>query len=351
MRRNNPRVLFIPQLTRIGDIVCSTPAIHAVRQRYPSAYIAVLTTTKVRGVLEYNPDINKLIVFSARGIRDVIREIASERFTHAFSFSGTWLSTFLMASGKIPHRVKLVREGRPLAEALTDMVNTECCLYRDHRSAPRHYLSMLSSLGIADASLREVVGITADQRARVSQFMRDNGVANGDRLVGISLTAGNKIKEWGDNRFIELARALLKNEAVRIVWIGTAADRERITKAAQAASGTPRNIEAVGWPLEYLGVLIESLNVYIAVDTGPIYIAHAVGTPLIDITGPVDPWEQPPHDARSACVTPPAPFYPSSFVFKDRGSPEDHAMSLSRITVPMVLYAVSEIEKRERCLI
>lgn len=335
-----PRILFIPQLTRIGDIVCATPAIRAVRRAYPNARIALLTTHKVRGILDDNPHIDGLILFKSADPYGAIREIQAERFDAAFSFSGTWLSSLLMLAGGIPRRVKLIREGRPLSELLTDWLNTERRVYRHHTSAPHHYLSMLSSIGIEGTSKGKIVAVTKETNAAARAFLSARGARAGDMLVGMSITAGNKIKEWGDEKFGALADMITATyPAAKILWLGGPGDAGRIEGVIAAREEKSRHISAVGAPLRELPALMNELELYIAVDTGPIYIAEALGVPLVDITGPVDPWEQPPHGKNALCVMPPAPFHPSSFVFKKAGAPDEHRHALAAITVPMVFHA------------
>ena len=50
--------------------------------------------------------------------------------------------------------------------------------------------------------------------------------------------------------------------------------------------------------IDELKALISKINLFISVDTGPIYIAEAFGVPTVDIIGPVDEREQPPVGPR-----------------------------------------------------
>jgi ADP-heptose:LPS heptosyltransferase len=103
--------------------------------------------------------------------------------------------------------------------------------------------------------------------------------------------------------------------------------------------------KAVNFTLEELPSLIKRLNLYIAVDTGPIYIAHALKVPLIDITGPCDSNEQPPNDELSIQVRPPPYIKPSSFVMKKPGKPAEHEKALESTHVEDVFLAIEKLSQ------
>lgn len=85
-------------------------------------------------------------------------------------------------------------------------------------------------------------------------------------------------------------------------------------------------------------------NLYIAADTGPIYIAHALKVPLVDIIGPVDPREQPPKDERSIQVVAEG-VEPTSFVLKKVSVPSGGLHALQKISVAQVERAVDALQR------
>ncbi|TSC61734.1 MAG: group 1 glycosyl transferase [Parcubacteria group bacterium Gr01-1014_48] len=340
-KKKEQRFFIMPQLTRIGDIVLTTPVFHTIKKAYPDSFIAVLVSRKAAGVLTGNPYINELIILEEYKFHlfRLIRRLQKMSFDIGLSFSGTAFSSALFFWSFIPTRIKLVYYPRLSAEFLTDWLNNIQTRYVHHTSVPAFYLDMLKYAGIHTTYPKTEVYIQPETKEHVRVFLEEQGIDPKDVIIGISITAGNKIKEWGDTRFGAVAEELVRKHNARIIWIGGSKDRNRI----EALVGTFQNREvhsiATHFSLEELAPLIESLTLYIAVDTGPIHMAHALGTPLVDITGPVDPWEQSPFDEKSVCVLPPAPFYPSSFVFKMRGKSEEHKKALDAITVSEVVRA------------
>ncbi len=350
VKKHPDRFFIVPQLTRIGDIICVTPVFHTIKKTYPKSYIAVLVSKKAAGILAHNPYIDELIVLEKykSNLFSLVRKIRKEDFDVSFSFSGTSFTSLLFFWGLIPTRIKLTRNPRPPTERFTDWQNTFEEEYSHHTFAPRFYLSMLQYVGIRKVYPEKQVYTSVEADVEVRKFLCGEGVSEIDTVIGVSITAGNKIKEWGDERFGEVALRLAEKYHAKIIWIGGAWDRERIENLVYKLGNPAGHCIATHFSLEELSSLIKILSLYIAVDTGPIYVAHALGIPLVDITGPVDPWEQPPHDDRSICVTPPAPFYPSSFVFKTRGEDEDTKEALDAITVDEVVCAADYLLKKEK---
>lgn len=338
------RILIIPQLTRIGDLACATPVFRALKERYPDAYLAVVVSKKAVGVIKNNPRIDEILLIEDHSFFALAKKIRASRFDWSISLVNTSTSALLPLFGLVPERMKTVRRARPVSEFATDWLTPRRVLYEDHTYLPGHYLAMLRPLGIEDTNARpEVFGTPLGDERAEAVVTRALGLP----LIGVAITAGNKIKEWGDGKFIELARAIHATYGVALVFIGAPGDAERI-QAVVESIGAGTNLVATNVSIEELPSLMKRFALFIAVDTGPIYIAYGLGIPLIDIIGPVDPSEQPPSDERSLQVLPREGIAPSSFVFKRPGKPAEHARAIASITPPDVMAAVGTLADRLR---
>lgn len=238
------------------------------------------------------------------------------------------------------NRIKTVVENPPITEHLTDWMCNFKLLYKNHTYLPAHHVALLKFLGIKNPKDQKEVFLSplAEKKAELwrTQFSTET------KIVGVSITAGNKIKELGDEKFQTLISEMLKIKDVAIVCIGSKNDATRIKNLVNKINN-PKFTEETNWSLEELPSLIKKFSLYIAVDTGPIYIAHALKTPLIDIIGPVDPKEQPPKDKISLRVLPRNNVKPSSFVFKKRGTKEEVKKALDETNVEDILNATKKL--------
>ncbi len=335
------RVLIFPQFTRIGDLLCSTPVFRAIKKQYPDSFLAVAVWKNVTGIIKNNPHIDEILIYRSHELAGFVKKIKDLKFNWSFNLNGSMFSTLLSFCGLIADRVKLTREDRPTGEFLTDWMNNFQLPYKDHTYLPGHYLNMLKFIGIENPEeIKEV--FTTEEGERVTREFLKSHMADSGLLVGISVTAGNKIKEWGDEKFRELAGKISGKYNAKIIFLGGKNDESRIDHILNQENNK-NFIKAAGFSLEDLPSLIKRLNLFISVDTGPIYIAHALRVPLIDIIGPCDPTEQPPNDTTSLQVLPSPYVPPTSFVFKKRGSPELTKKALDNTSVETVMLAVDKL--------
>ena len=61
-----PHSILVAVPLRIGDVLLSTPVIRSMRQAWPRAKIDVLVFEHTEGILQRNPDINRVITVAAR---------------------------------------------------------------------------------------------------------------------------------------------------------------------------------------------------------------------------------------------------------------------------------------------
>lgn len=340
--KSSLRVLIIPQLNRIGDLVCATPVFRAIKKRYPESFVAVLVTSRTSDLLKANPNIDEIIRYRTSHFMSVLKNIRERKFNWCLSLSGTAISTIVAVWSLIPNRAKISRPDKPIGEQLTDWLIPHRIMYQHHTYLPAYYLKLLEFLGIQDAEEVKQVFVTEEADEKVKEWLSANHIAPTDVLVGISITAGNKIKEWGDENFRKVAEYAVQLHGAKVIFIGGKNDKERIEKIKNGLDQS-KFFCAADFNLEELPSLIKRLNLYIAVDTGPIYIAHALRVPLIDIVGPCDPNEQPPNDEISIQVRPPTYISPSSFVMKKAGRPEEHRRTLEAIKPEEVIDAVKRV--------
>ena len=95
-------------------------------------------------------------------------------------------------------------------------------------------------------------------------------------------------KNWPPERFIEVARALRAKAGVSLHLVGGAADVAVCDAIAAGAGGG-----ATQWcgktSLLELGGLLRGMDLLVTVDSGPMHMAVAVGTPVVAVFGPTHP--------------------------------------------------------------
>ncbi len=111
---NAPRILVIRR-DNIGDLVCTTPLLHTLRQNFPQAWLGVFANSYNAPVLEGNPDIDAVFAYRKRkhgGIGAL--ELIHERLRLLLHLRSMQLDWVLIATpGWQPRSVRLARWMRP----------------------------------------------------------------------------------------------------------------------------------------------------------------------------------------------------------------------------------------------
>jgi len=340
-----PRTILVVQMAKLGDMVCTTPMFRAIKQRYPGARVVVMGSAINRAVLEGNRDIDDYVVFD--GIASAVRELRRRHIDAAVIAGAPDLTSLAVAySAGVPTIVVPRIEGGTspsydfcyrLAAKLVTIVPHTMGQY-----APREYLRLLEPLHIttSDTTKRLMYSTSAQEKAAAFFAPLTRPV------IGISPSAGNKVKEWPAERFAELAERLVAAHNATVLVFGGERDKVE-TEAMLAHVRTPARISYTGsLSVDELKAYIAELDLFVAVDTGPIYIAEAFGIPTVDITGPVDEREQPPVGDKHVVVVPPAPRMPQMHVMNARSSdPSEARRQIESITLDVVSEACDTLLK------
>lgn len=112
----------------------------------------------------------------------------------------------------------------------------------------------------------------------------DRWRAEGAAVVGMALGCNTLIRKWPLPYFVELAEALLRLGEVRIVFIGSPADREEAVEACvQLGLDTEEHALCGATRLDDLGLLLDRLDLFIGSNTGTTHFAGKVGVRTIGV--------------------------------------------------------------------
>ena len=282
-------------------MVFTTPAIRALRDRYPDAHITYVVEPHAAPVVQHNPHIDELIVAPRlRGIRGLVHDVAlgralrAQRFDLAIDFHGGPRAGLLTLLSGARERVGYDVKGR--SWIYTRRVARPRALRARH--SVENQWDLLTALGIAapDPGRNPVEMPTDDAAAStVAARLTAAGVAGGDRLVVIHVSAGNPFRRWPLERFIALAAGIARRRAVRVVVTSGPSERDAATmvvdgaRAALGAGAVDRILACGDFSLSELRALLDRAALYIGGDSGPLHIAATSRVPVVALFGPTLP--------------------------------------------------------------
>ena len=302
-------LLIRPRL--IGDVVFTTPAIRALRRRFPDAWITYLVESDAAPVLRTNPHLNEVLeVPHRRGwqrMRDdlaLARRLRAARFDLAIDLHGGPRSSLLAWATRARQRIGYDVAGR--AWVYTTRVHRP----RDLR--PRHSVQnqwdLLDPLGIEppdprrDPTEMPENGQAADA---VVTRLATAGIRATQTLIVVHVSAGNPFRRWPASAFAELVEGLVAADPSRRVVVTSgpsdAGARQRIIELARERLADNRAHAVLNcgeFNLEELRALVSRAALYIGGDSGPLHIASTTSVPIVGIYGPTlparsEPWRDP----------------------------------------------------------
>jgi predicted lipopolysaccharide heptosyltransferase III len=303
--------ILLIRLRMIGDVVFTTPAIRALRCRFPEARIDYLVEESAAEVVQDNPHLDEVIVipltFGVRRIRDDLRigsRLRRRRFDLVIDFHGGPRGSWLSWLTRAPRRIGYSVAGRRWM--YTDVIA------RPRELRPRHSVQnqwdLLAPLGV-DSPDPSRDGLempeSADARREVSTRLAAAGVPADAPLVVVHVSAGNPFRRWPAERFGEVVAALVREDARRWVVVTSGpSDRRAVEQVGDAARARlpgelAGHVARCGeFGLRELRSLVARAALYIGCDSGPLHIAGTTTTPVVGLYGPTlpvrsAPWRDP----------------------------------------------------------
>ncbi|UCH36178.1 MAG: glycosyltransferase [Armatimonadota bacterium] len=287
-------------LNQVGDLLFSLPTLAALRRRFPHAEITSVLRPNLAELMQECPFIDNVILRRggvAREIR-VAQELRRRGVDVAVAFSqssSTALQTFVCGA-----RTRIGFVDADTGWLLNRRVHV--------RGLP--WPGKLGRLAIclgADAPGSSYVGmlrIPSAVRKRAGALLQGHGVESAARLAVIAPAASGRqrYKGWYPARFAEVGDYLHERWRTTVVLVGAPGEAVEVSRVASAMSARAVNLTGETSTGE-LAAILERADLLVGVDSGPVHLAAAMGTPVVVLFGPTDPSRTAPQGEGHEVVT------------------------------------------------
>jgi len=325
MPTSRPLHIVVTRLQNIGDVLTFIPALRPLRQALPDAHITFLG--KHAGGLEIMrgcPYINDRLVVRKRSLREKLRLIMALRRRQVDYFIispqdlGRVPLAWLGGARTIVGYPRFCNYGRWQREKLpfllgiapqhdTTRTEVENCLrlvqdVLDHLDVPMPAQANL---------LLEYSWHTANNRQQADAALQALGVPPATPFIAAAPISKRPAKNWPAARFVELFQNMRQTWQCPIVLLGGKAERVRLSELCRAVG--PGCVTCAGeLSLAASAVVLQSARLFVGPDSGPAFLATAVGTPVVALYGPADfyRWRPPATAAPRVNIFHPQPCTP-----------------------------------------
>jgi heptosyltransferase-1 len=297
--------ILVLRLSSVGDVIRTLPAVKALKEHYPSFHITWIVEEPSKTLLESQPEIDEVIMFprkrwtegikSARGFwrtfgeaRRFVSDLRKRQFDVAIDFHGilkSGLLCFLSGSRKrIGFDRKSTKEGNFLFS------NVKVSLPGERMNRFQRNFALLRALGLEVETFNPGLYIPAKDQEYVGSFF--NSLPPSPKGLRVAIHPGTSpktsFKRWMTDRYSQLADRLVRELQATVIFTWGPGELSLVENIRKGM----RELSVVGPPTQSLMQLAEIFrrcNVYVGGDTGPMYLASLVGTPMVVVYGPTDP--------------------------------------------------------------
>ncbi len=346
------RILAV-RLDTIGDVLMTTPAIRALKHSVDGRSVTLLTSTPGAAVADLVPEIDETVVHDPAWMkytparsgsaeeRAVIDRLRRGRFDAAVLFTvysqNPLPSALLCHMADIPLRLAHCRENP--YQLLTDWV-PEPEPENGVRHEVRRQLDLVAEVGAVTADDTLSLRLPRIARQRALRALARAGVDVDRPWIVVHPGATAASRRYPPERFAVVGRHLSRIEGYQVVFTGTEAEKPLVQKI-RAAMGAESHSLAGMLTLADFAAIIQEAPVIVSNNSGPVHVAAAVGTPVVDLyalTNPQHtPWEVP-HRVLSHEV-------PCAYCYKAE-CPKGHHQCLRLVEPDEVVDAVRQLARR-----
>jgi ADP-heptose:LPS heptosyltransferase len=268
------RALLVAAGGGIGDTLLAGVVAHALRTKY--AHVEALVLPAHRAIAERDPAIERVHVLASPV--PTAEDLRAAGYDAAIVTWATFATALVPALAHIPVRVG---QGRRLYSPLF----TKRVTVRSERGdRTTHWTQILldyaRAIGCDDPVARPAFVPTAGDRAAADALLRERGIDGPFALLHPTRGLSAQRERWPAAGFIALARALRERDATTLLVTGAAAD---VTVSTAIAHGAGAVSIAGATAIGAYAALAERARYVVAMDSGPMHVAAAVGAPTLGI--------------------------------------------------------------------
>ncbi len=307
-----PSSILVIRRDNIGDLVCTTPLLAALRVAYPAARIGVLVNSYNAPVLDGNPDVDDVYVYTKLkhvGANGGAVSALLDRIALIVKLRRLNLDAVLIPAG--PQDMRSLTFSRLLSPRR--IVVSDSAKSGEHE-VERAY-SAAFKLGIKGqpSGLRVFASTSASERvrARLDAVGHDQNTP----LIGLHISARRNTQRWPAARFAELCIAMHEEHGSTALLLWSPGDSSHPqhpgddAKAESIRNLVGAKVPLLAWPSSALPDLVAGLaqcDAVVCSDGGAMHLAAGLGRPVVCFFGDSPPERWRPWGVRYKLLRPPS---------------------------------------------
>ncbi len=292
------------RLDNLGDVVMTTPALRAIKQSGRNRQVTLLASEAGAAAAEHIPEVDDVIRYDAPWVKSVwqaspigalrcLGQLTERRFDAAVIFTVYSQSALPAANlawlAGIPLRLAHCRENP--YQLLTDWVQ-EPEPQSEVRHEVRRQIDLVASVGYTTGDERLSFRVDPADAASAREKLARAGVDRLRPFIVLHPGATAASRRYPPMQFAAATKLIAAQTGHQIVITGSAEERQLVESVR--LHGARSSISLAGQlSLGELAATIEQAALLIANNTGPVHMAAALSTPVVDLYALTNPQHTP----------------------------------------------------------
>jgi len=293
--------ILLLQLKRIGDLILTTPAIAALRERFPEAQLTLVVSNECAELLPAISNVERILI-ARRNLRDLslFFTVAASKFDYCVDFTRNDRSASLALLSGARRRVvsyRVSEQSITRARAYTDFVSVRM---RDMHTID-YNLALIKPLGAHGGSTAPHLDVPQSAYEK-ADALRDKWKITKPYVV-LHPGSARQEKLWEPQRWTEIIDYFGRDNGVDLLLTSGSSHDEQAHVTAIKKNTQKKIIDLSGkTDLFTLAALIGQARLLVTVDSAPVHLAAATRTPQVILFGPTNPFHWRPRESPAAVL-------------------------------------------------
>jgi lipopolysaccharide heptosyltransferase I len=320
---SEPRRILIIRPSALGDVCRSVPVLAALRARWPHATIDWLVQDAFADAIAAHPALSQVVPFPRRELSPLARpdkllaalkwgnQLRRRRYDLVIDCQGLMRSGVMTLATGAPARLGAAdaRELAPLA--YTRRVPASGGMHAVDRMLALAQAA-IDTFGAAEPIDAPDMRLytSPEHRARADRTLAD---APGGPLVVLAPTSRWPAKQWPDERFAQVAAAMLERTDATLVIVGGPGEQGQCERTCALGDGDRRVVDLVGRTgIGELMAIVQRSALVVANDSAVLHMAVGFDRPLVALFGPTLTGLVGPYQREGDVIQHASPSHPSA---------------------------------------
>lgn len=304
--------IIIFEFFLLGDLMMATSTLRAIRRGFENSKITLLAAPFAKDLKGNIPWVDKLITFrcpwspmfrdySLQSFKDAwktLTRLRTDKYDLAIDLRGDFRNILFMYLTGAKRRVGYDITGGGCL--LTDVVPFEKHKYRHQLEGN---LAIARYLNCRIISPYPQLSIPPKDKQWARNFLLQYRMESFP-MIGIHPGAREANKLWETDKWAKLIGCIVSSYNAKVLVFYAGKEKE-IVKQIRNLACYPDSVVPISAPLPSFIALVNQLDLLIGLDSGPVHIAAAVGTPSVVLFGPKEPSLSQPYSTETKVVMKP----------------------------------------------